>query len=511
MRLPSPSVVSAFTTFFACATATVQGSNSGHSFYTTSGGVPVNDPTAFQRVGRNGPILLQDTHLIEQLAHFARERIPERVVHAKGAGAYGVFEVTEDITDLTSAAFLDQIGKKSRVLVRFSTVGGESGSADTARDPRGFAIKIYTEEGNEDWVFNSTPVFFLRDPSKFPLFVHTQKRDPQTHLKNATVFWDYLSTNQESVRQLMHLFSDRGTPFSYRHMDGFSGHTFKFAKHNGTYNYVKIHLKTDQGVRTLTNEEAGDLAGKNSDWTTQDLFEAIQRGDNPSWTAYVQVMSPEQAEQFRYSVFDLTKTWPEDQFPLRKFGKMTLNQNPENFFAEIEQAAFSPSNIVPGIEPSADPVLQARLFSYPDSQRYRLGVNFNQIPVNCPMHVNNPFQRDGHFAIHNYGAAPNYMSSFHPLVYRSVPTKEHEEWVGKATLFSSVVEDKDFEQATEEWAYLGTMEGQQRNFVHNIAVHLCNAHPEVRKRTYGMFDRVDAQLGQWLREETEKEVVALSV
>jgi catalase len=291
-------------------------------------------------------------------------------------------------------------------------------------------------------VYNNTPVFFIRDPVNFPIFIHTQKRHPQTNLKDATMFWDYLSTHQEAIHQVMQLFSDRGTPYSYRHMNGYSGHTHKFTKPDGSFVYVQIHLKTDQGVRNLTNEEATKLAGENPDHATQDLFEAIQRGEHPSWTVYVQTLTPEQAQQFKWNVFDLTKVWPQAEVPLRRFGRLTLNRNAENYFAEIEQAAFSPSHLVPGVEPSADPVLQSRLFSYPDTHRHRLGVNYQQIPVNAPLRAFNPFQRDGAMVVNgNYGANPNYPSTYRSLMYRNVsPTNPHEQWTGAAVhdLFGEV-------------------------------------------------------------------------
>ncbi|KAL1869173.1 hypothetical protein VTK73DRAFT_3342 [Phialemonium thermophilum] len=477
--------------------------------YTTSNGCPVESSQKYQRVA-NGPLLLQDFHLIDLLAHFDRERIPERVVHAKGAGAYGEFTVTHDISDITSIDMLTGVGKKTPLVARFSTVGGEKGSADTARDPRGFSLKFYTQEGNWDWVFNNTPVFFIRDPTLFPVFIHTQKRNPQTNLKDATMFWDYLSTHQESVHQVMTLFSDRGTPYSFRHMNGYSGHTYKFTKPDGSFVYVQIHLKTDQGIKTFNNEEAAKMASDNPDWNTQDLFEAIQRGEYPSWTVYVQVLTPEQAEKFRWNIFDLTKVWPHGDVPLRPVGKFTLNRNVENYFAEIEQVAFSPSHMVPGVEPSADPVLQSRLFSYPDTQRHRLGVNYQQIPVNAPLKAFNPFQRDGFMAVNgNYGANPAYPSSYRKLTFPSVsPAAAHERWVGGRVtndLFSEVT-DEDFVQANGLWEVLGRQPGQQDNFVHNVAVHLCGAHVDTRERTYQMFTRVNATLGARIREETEKNV-----
>lgn len=404
---------------------------------------------------------------------------------------------------------LKGVGKKTKMFARFSTVGGEKGSPDSARDPRGFALKFYTEEGNWDWVFNNTPVFFIRDPAKFPIFIHTQKRNPQTNLKDATMFWDYLSTHQEAVHQVMHLFSDRGTPYSYRHMNGYSGHTYKWIKPDGTFNYVQIHCKTDQGSKTFTDEEAGQLAAGNPDWHTQDLFDAIQRGENPSWTCYVQTLSPEQAEKFRWSIFDLTKVWPQSEVPLRRFGKFTLNVNPQNYFAETEQAAFSPSHMVPGVEPSADPVLQSRLFSYPDTHRHRLGGHSESIPVNCPLKSFSPYQRDGVMSVHgNYGANPNYPSTFRPLQYKSVkPSQEHEKWVGAVLADNAPVIDEDYVQANGLWQVLGRQPGQQDNFVKNVSGHLCNAHPRVRKQTYEMFHRVNPDLGSKLEKATEAKTV----
>ncbi|KAL9942800.1 peroxisomal catalase A [Verticillium nonalfalfae] len=475
--------------------------------YTTSNGAPVANPTAFQRVGQMGPLLLQDFHLIDLLAHFDRERIPERVVHAKGAGAYGFFEVTDDISDICSVDAFTGVGKKTPLVTRFSTVGGEKGSADTARDPRGFAVKLYTQEGNLDLVMNNTPIFFLRDPTNFPLFIHTQKRNPQTNLKDATMFWDYIANHQECVHQVMHLFSDRGTPYSYRHMNGYTGHTLKWTKPDGSFVYTQLHFKTRQGNKTFTAAEAARMAAENPDWTTQDLFEAIARRDPPSWDVYAQTLTPAQAQAFRWNVFDLTKVWPQAEVPLRRFGRMTLDRNPANYFAEIEQAAFSPSHLVPGVAPSADPVLQARLFSYPDTHRHRLGVNYQQIPVNRPLRAFNPFQRDGAMAVDgNCGATPGYEATARPLAYKPVrAVSGHERWEGEAVeaVFAEVGPE-DYVQAAGLWAVLGRTQGQQENYVGNVAGHLAGAEEGTRRRVYEMFGKVDGELGRRIEAATEK-------
>ncbi|CAN6646724.1 peroxisomal catalase A [Trichomonascus vanleenenianus] len=476
--------------------------------YTTANGCPVASPYASEQVGKPGPLLLQDHHLIDLLSHFDRERIPERVVHAKGSGAYGYFEVTDDVSDICCADFLSKIGKRTKTFTRFSTVGGEMGSADAARDPRGFSTKFYTEEGNLDWVYNNTPIFFIRNPSKFPLFIHTQKRNPETNLKDANMFWDYLTANQECAHQIMHLFSDRGTPASYRHMNGYSGHTYKWVNAKGEFVYVQIHLISDQGIKNLTNEEAGKLSAENPDHAQEDLFSAIKEGNAPSWTVYVQTMTAEQAEKQPFSVFDLTKVWPHKEFPLRRFGKLVLNENPKNYFAEVEQAAFSPSHTVPGIEPSADPVLQSRLFSYPDTQRYRLGVNYQQIPVNCPYHAFNPFQRNGTMAINNYGNLPNYPSTSEPINYKvDIKTSEgHEKWAAEAARFHWPANEAagDYKQAGALWKVLGRQPGQQENFVHNVSVHLQAARPDIQDRTFSLFSKIDIELGKRIRDATLK-------
>ncbi|VEU22584.1 DEKNAAC103531 [Brettanomyces naardenensis] len=489
--------------------------------FTTSNGNPVSDPYTTQRIPVKtdgykyappvGPLLLQDFKLIDNLAHFDRERIPERVVHAKGGGAFGYFEVTDDISDVCSAKFLDTVGKKTRTFTRFSTVGGEKGSADTARDPRGFATKLYTEEGNLDLVYNNTPIFFIRDPSKFPYFIHTQKRNPQTNLKDANMFWDYLTANPESLHQVMYLFTNRGTPRSWRTMNGYSGHTYKWYNASGEWKYVQVHFKSNQGVHNFDNENAGELAGKNPDWNTQDLFDAIQRGEYPSWECYIQTMTLEQAKKLPFSVFDLTKVWPHKDFPLRHFGRLTLNENPQNYFAEVEQAAFSPSNTVPGMEASNDPVLQSRLFSYPDTHRHRLGGNFSQIPVNCPLKSGTftPHIRDGNMCVNgNLGATPNYPNAYNcPIQYkapvRPAGNKPDEKYEGEVVPYAWQVTDYDFYQPGQLWEVLGREAGEQEALVHNIAVHAIAANDEIQERVCEYFSKANPVIGKQVHKELQ--------
>jgi catalase len=377
---------------------------------TTSNGAPVENNQHSLTVGPDGPTLLQDFHLIDKLSHFDRERIPERVVHAKGAGAHGFFEVTDDITKFCKAKLFDAIGKKTPVFIRFSTVGGEKGSADTERDPRGFAIKFFTEEGNWDMVGNNTPVFFIRDAMKFPDFIHTQKKHPQTNLRNADMVWDFLSLHPESCHQVTILFSDRGIPDGYRQMNGYSGHTFKWVNKDGEVFYVKWHFKTVTGIKNLHPDEATRLAGVDPDYSTRDLFEHIDKGNTAEWTFFAQIMPEKDAANYRWNILDMTKIWPHSDYPLIKVGRVVLNRNPENYFAETEQSAFNPSHVVPGIEISNDKMLQGRLFSYPDTHRHRLGVNYQQIPINCPYRARvMNHQRDGPATVNgNGGSLPNY-------------------------------------------------------------------------------------------------------
>jgi catalase len=376
---------------------------------TTDSGAPYFEHQDSQTVGPRGPVLLQDFILQENLAHFVRERIPERIVHAKGSGAYGKFTVTHDISKYTKAKLFSKVGNECRMFARFSTVGGEKGSADTERDPRGFALKFYTEDGNWDLVGNNTPVFFIKDAKKFPDFIHTQKRIPKTNLKSATMKWDFWSFNPESLHQVLILMSDRGTPYGYRHMHGFGSHTFSMINNDHERVWVKFHFKSKQGIKNFTAEDAQKMSGENPDFAQEDLVNAIENNEFPKWTLFIQVMTEEQAQEFRWNPFDVTKVWFQDEFPLLEVGEMELNEIPDNFFAHVEQATFSPSNLISGISFSPDKMLQGRLFSYPDAHRYRVGVNSHLLEVNrCPFSVNN-YKRDGAMAnSSNYKDAPNY-------------------------------------------------------------------------------------------------------
>jgi len=377
---------------------------------TTDAGRPVGDNQNSLTVGPRGPVVFEDFLLFEKMAHFNRERIPERVVHAKGSGAHGYFVCTNaDMAKYTSAALFSAAGKRTPTFLRFSTVGGEKGSADTERDPRGFALKFYTEEGNWDMVGNNTPVFFIRDPLKFGDFIHTQKRDPETNLKSPTMMWDFWSLSPESLHQVTILFSDRGTPDGYRHMDGFSSHTFSLINSKNELFYAKWHFKTKQGIKNFTREQADGMRGKDPDYAQRDLFDAIAKGDFPKWRVSVQIMPEKEAEKYHINPFDLTKVWPHGDYPLIEVGELVLDRNPVNYFAEVEQAAFEPKNIVRGMGFSPDKMLQARLISYPDAHRYRLGVNYDTLPINtpqCPVHT---YNRDGAMRFDgNSGSAHNY-------------------------------------------------------------------------------------------------------
>ena len=372
---------------------------------TTAAGAPVVDNQNSMSAGPRGPLLLQDVWLIEKLAHFDREVIPERRMHAKGAGAYGTFTVTHDITQYTRAKMFSEVGKQTPMFARFSTVAGERGAADAERAIRGIAMKFYTEEGNWDLVGNNTPVFFFRDPLKFPDLNHAVKRDARTGMRSAQNNWEFWTGLPEALHQVTIVMSDRGIPSDFRHMHLFGSHTFSFINEQNERYWVKFHFRTQQGIRNLTDAEAQDVVGRDRESSQRDLFDAIEQGDFPRWTLYVQIMPEKDAATYHLNPFDLTKVWPKGDYPLIEVGTLELNRNPENFFAEVEQAAFTPANVVPGISFSPDRMLQARLFSYGDAQRYRLGVNHHQIPVNqprCPFHS---YHRDGAMRVDgNYGA-----------------------------------------------------------------------------------------------------------
>ncbi|MGB3340463.1 MAG: catalase [bacterium] len=464
---------------------------------TTNFGQPVDDDQNSKTAGVPGPTIMEDVHLAEKLAHFNRERIPERVVHAKGAGAGGHFEVTHDVTKYTRAKLFSKIGKRTEVLVRFSTVGGEKGSADSARDPRGFAVKFYTEEGNYDMVGNNTPVFFIRDVIKFPDFIHTQKRNPATNAKDPDMFWDFLSLTPESIHQVTILFSDRGTPRTYRNMNGYGGHAFKWWNEKGEYWWVKIHFKTAQGIDNFTRQEAMKMAGENPDHATDDLYQAIEKRVYPVWNISVQIMTPEQAQKYKFNPFDVTKVLPHGDFPLIPVGKMVLDRNPQNYFAEVEQAAFCPGNLVPGIGVSPDKMLQGRIIFYHDAHRYRLGPNYHLIPVNSPKGVEaKNYQRDGAMRVDdNSGSEPNYYpNSFGGPEPEPDVAEPALEVSGRAARQPHVHPNDDFVQTGTLYSKVMTDEDRE-HLVGNIVDHLGGANKEIQLRQTVLFYRAHPEYG----------------
>lgn len=467
-----------------------------HNHLTTSWGAPVGDNQNSMTAGSRGPTLIQDVHLLEKLAHFNRERVPERVVHAKGAGAHGYFEVTHDLSSCTKLDFLSEVGKRTPMFIRFSTVAGGLGSADTVRDPRGFAVKFYTEEGNYDLVGNNTPVFFIRDAIKFPDFIHTQKRHPQTHLKNPNAVWDFWSLSPESLHQVTILMSDRGIPATLRHMHGFGSHTFKWVNAEGQAVWVKYHFKTEQGIKNLDVNLAAKLAGDNPDYHTADLFNAIEQGDFPAWKLYVQIMPLADAETYRYDPFDVTKVWSQKDYPLIEVGRMVLDRNPENYFAEVEQATFSPGSFVPGVEASPDKMLQGRLFAYADAHRYRVGTNHNTLPINRPHTEVNHYQRDGQMTSTSNGGKSVY---YEPNSYGG--PKESAEAKPAAFpvsgLANSVAYDHDdhYTQAGDLYRLLSDEE--RIRLVDNIVGAMKPVDSdEIKLRQIGHFYKADPEYGQ---------------
>jgi catalase len=463
---------------------------------TTGHGSPIGDKLNALTAGIRGPQLVQDITYFDEMAHFDRERIPERVVHAKGGGAFGHFECTHDITQFTSLKPFAEVGKKTSIAARFSTVGGERGSADTVRDPRGFAVKFYTEDGNWDLVGNNTPIFFIRDPLLFPSFIHTQKRNPKTHLKDPNMFWDFITLRPETTHQVMILFSDRGIPDGFRHMHGYGSHTYKLVNSQREAVYCKFHWKTDQGIKNVDVDSAARLSGTDPDYSLRDLYNSITNGQYPSWSLYIQVMTYDQASTFQFNPFDLTKVWPQGEYPLIPVGRMVLNRNPVNYFAEIEQIAFAPSHMIPGIEPSPDKMLHGRLFSYADTHRHRLGANYLQIPVNCPFasRVRN-YQRDGPMCTDdNQKDAPNYYPNSFNGPEDNPRYLEHSDTLTGDVGRYNTADDDNFTQPGIFYRKVLKDEEKQR-LADNIAGHLNGALKFIQQRAVKNFTAVDPDLG----------------
>jgi catalase len=468
---------------------------------TTSAGAPVVDNQNSLTAGARGPVLLQDYQLLEKLAHQNRERIPERVVHAKGWGAFGTLTITNDISKYTRASVFSTVGKKTDLLIRFSTVAGELGAADAERDVRGFAMKFYTEEGNWDLVGNNTPVFFVRDPLKFPDFIHTQKRHPKTNLRSPTAMWDFWSLSPESLHQVTILMSDRGLPVSPRFMNGYGSHTYSFWNNNGERFWVKFHFKTQQGHKHYTNGEAATVVGNSRETYQEDLYGAIDAGEFPRWNVFVQIMPEQDAEKTAFNPFDLSKVWPHSDFPLIPVGSMELNRNPDNYFAEVEQAAFSPSNVVPGIGFSPDKMLQARVFAYADAHRHRLGTHYEALPVNapkCPVHHyhkdgamrffrNDTGNPDAFYEPNSFGGPKQDPTVAEPPLHIS----------GDAARYDHRVGNDDFIQPRALFK-LFNAEQRQRLFS-NVADAMIGVPENIVERQAVLFDKVDPAYGTGVR------------
>ncbi len=458
---------------------------------TTTAGAPVADNQNALTTGPRGPVLLQDYQLLEKLAHQNRERIPERVVHAKGWGAHGTLTITHDITTFTKAKIFSEVGKKTPVFARFSTVAGELGAADAERDVRGFALKFYTEQGNWDLVGNNTPVFFIRDPYKFPDFIHTQKRHPRTNLRSNTAMWDFWSLSPESLHQVTILMSDRGLPVGVRNINGYGSHTYSFISPDNQRYWVKFHFKTRQGHRHWTNAQAAQVVGRTRESTQEDLFGAIEGGEFPAWTMQVQIMPETDADKTAYNPFDLTKVWPHGEYPVMDVGILELNRNPENYFTEVELAAFSPSNIVPGIGFSPDKMLQARVFSYADAHRYRLGTHYEALPINAPKCPVNHYHKDGQMRF-----------------FRNMP---HPDAYYEPNSFGGPVEDKDFlepplkitgdadrynhREGNDDYSQPRALfnlfdDGQKQRLFSNIAEAMAGVPAHIVERQLGLFQKV---------------------
>jgi len=474
-------------------------SDKSQKHFTQATGTPVADNVNIKTAGPRGPALLEDIWLIEKLAHFDREVIPERRMHAKGSGAYGTFTVTHDITKYSKAKIFSEIGKQTPMFVRFSTVAGERGAADAERDIRGFAMKFYTEEGNWDIVGNNTPVFFFRDPLRFPDLNHAIKRDPRTGLRSPNSNWDFWSSLPEALHQVTIVMSERGIPKTYRHMHGFGSHTFSLISADGTRTWVKFHFKTQQGIENLSDAEAEALIGKDRETHGRDLYNSIEAGDFPKWTLFIQVMSEEEAKTFPFNPFDLTKVWPKGDFPLIEVGFFELNKNPENYFAEVEQAAFSPANVVPGIGFSPDKMLQARLFSYGDAQRYRLGVNFNHIPVNAPKCPVHSYHRDGAMRTDGNmgGTLSYYPNSYGEWEDQPSLNEKPLEISGAAAHWDHRVDEDHFKQPGDLFRLMS--DTQKQILFENTARQVGGADKPIQERHIANCSKADPAYGEGVR------------
>jgi catalase len=468
---------------------------------TTTGGNPIADNQNSISAGPRGPLLLQDYQLIEKLAHQNRERIPERVVHAKGSGAFGTLTVTHDITKYSKAAVFSAIGKKTEYLHRFSTVAGERGAADAERDVRGWALKVYTEEGNWDMVGNNTSVFFVRDPLKFPDFIHTQKRHPRTNMRSGTAMWDFWSLPPESLHQVTILMSDRGLPLSLRHTNGYGSHTYSFINAADERFWVKFHFKTRQGIKTMSNREAEQVVAKDRESSQRDLYEAIERGDFPQWDFKIQVMAEEGAEKCAFNPFDLTKVWPHADFPLIDVGVLELNRNPENYFQEIEQSAFSPSNIVPGISFSPDKMLQARIFAYADAHRYRVGTWYESLPVNRPKNAVNTYHMDGSMDFHK----PSSSDAFYEPNSFEGPVEDGR-FAEPPLKISGAADRWNHREGNDDYTQPGNLfrlmnDSQKQQLFNNIAEAMQGVPQDIVDRQLVHFDKADPAYGARVRTE----------
>jgi len=468
---------------------------------TTDAGIPAPSDEYSLSIGVDGPLLLQDHYLIQKMAQFNRERVPERVVHAKGSGAFGYFEVTADVTQWTKAAFLSKVGKRTPMLARFSTVAGEQGYADTVRDPRGFALKFYTEEGNYDLVGNNTPIFFVRDPSKFQDFIRSQKRMNADGLRSNNAQWDFWSLSPEVTHQVAFLMSDRGTPKTWRNMNGYGSHTFLWVNAGGERFWVKYHFKTEQGIENFTDGEAKAMSAEDPDYHRRDLREMIAQGNFPAWRLEMQIMPYAEAANYRFNPFDLTKVWPHTDYPLIPVGRMVLDRNPANFFAEIEQSSFEPANMVPGIGPSPDKMLLGRLFSYPDAHRYRIGTNYLQLPVNQPHSAVHTYNKDGAMRYEHSGDQPVYAPNSYGGPAADPERYSDPGWMVEAgemmrTAYRPHAQDTDFVQVTDFY-HKALSATDQKHLAQNIMGHMGQAvERPIQERAVALWRKVDPDLGE---------------